>query len=258
MKSMRLLRIIGLIGIFGLFCGMATEASAKQPKTNARAYPVSTGYHKLVVSSAFEVTLCDTIRQALVTVPQSLYKQVVMEEDKGTLRIALRGKNKLRTRPKVVLPRNPNLRDVELSEAASFTADTLYGTEMKLYLTGASQFFCHLNIKEITMEFNDASQYRGTIDANNLYLNFRGSSSAEIRGRVFYKMQLKLRETSHLDAEKLEAKRIEGSMAEASHAIVWSTEWLKVPVDDASHLIYIGHPRLVECPTGAMSTVKRK
>ena len=53
-------------------------------------------------------------------------------------------------------------------------------------------------------------------------------------------------------------KRIEGRVDGASNAIVWCTDLLNVMVDNASHLTYIGHPRIVDCPAGAMSTVKKK
>lgn len=234
------------------------EVSAKGPKGDAVAYPIKGEYHKLIVSSAFDVSFSDNVKEAMVTVPERFQKQVVVELDKGVLRIAVRGKVKFKKRPTIVLPLNKKLIDIELSGAATLTTGKLECEEMAIYLTGAAKFRGDIVAKVVHIEQAGASDYRGHLSVENLFLNLSAASTMEIRGRAFFKMEVKMIEASSLDAEKFEARRIEGSLDGASNAVFWCTERMVVPVRNASHLIYIGRPLVVNCPTSDVSTVTHK
>ena len=84
------------------------------------------------------------------------------------------------------------------------------------------------------------------------------ASKAEIRGRALFQMDLHMIEASRIDAEKFEVRRIEGSLDGASKAILWCTERMSVPLKNASHITYIGHPKVVDCPISDVSTITRK
>ena len=235
-----------------------TIAATKGPKDGAIAYPINGTYSKLIVSSAFDVSFSDSVKQAMVTIPESLKKQVVVEINTDSLRILLRSKAKLKKRPTVVLPRNSHLNDIELTGAATLTAGKLECDMVKIYFTGASKFRGDIIAKEVHIEQAGASDYRGHMSVENLFVNLAAASSMEIRGRVFFKMDIKMIEASSLDAEKLEVRRIEGSLDGASNAILWCTERMVVPVRNASHITYIGRPLVVNCPTSDVSTVTHK
>lgn len=232
--------------------------SARNPKSNTRSYPISGIYHKLVVGSGFDITLSDTVKAAMVTVPAEAHKHVVVEVSDGTLRVALRDKVKLHKRPTLVLPRNDRLNDIELTDGATLSIGSMTGETIDIFLNDGAAFRGDITAKQVNIEQAGGTDYRGKIFVDNVSLNLRGASTIELRGRCLVKMDLKMREASNLDAEKLEVRRIEGSLGDASTAVVWCTERLRVPVDDASHLVYIGRPRMVDCPTGAMSSVVSK
>lgn len=237
---------------------ISAEAAEKGPKSDARAYPINGTYHKLVVSSAFDVSYSDSVKSAMVTIPEALQKQVIIEVANGTLRIALRGKSKLKKRPTVVLPRNINLNNIELSGAATLTLGKWEKETMDIYLTGAASFRGDITGKQVNIEQAGASDYRGKLFVDNVSLNLSAASKTEIRGRALIKMELHMIEASSIDAEKFEVRRIEGSLEGASNAIVWCTERMKLPLKGNSHLVYIGRPLVVDCPTSDVSTVIHK
>lgn len=234
------------------------EAAEKGPKSNTRAYPINGTYHKLVATSGFDITFSDTAKAAIVTVPESVHKQLVVEVNNGTLRLAIQGKVNLKERPTVVLPHNDQLDDIELTNGVSLNAGTIEGDQIAIYLNDGASFRGDITAKMVDIAQAGASNFYGVFYADNISLNLRGASKAELRGKCLVKMDIMLREASNLDAEKMETRRIEGSLGGASKAVVWCTERIQVPVDDASHLVYIGHPRIANCPAGAMSTVIRK
>lgn len=237
---------------------LVSPASAKGPKKETRTYPISGSYHKLIVSSAFDVTLSDSVKEALVTIPEALQKQVVVDVDGGVLRITLRGKNKLKKRPRVVLPYNPSLKNIELSGAATLDIGKIERESVDIYLTGGAKFRGDITAKTIRIEQAGASDYHGKLFVDNVSLNLSAASTAEIRGRAFFKMELSMIEASSIDAEKFEVKRIEGNLEDASSAIVWCTERMNVSLRNASRLVYIGHPLIIDCPTYDVSSLIQK
>ncbi len=233
-------------------------AAGKGPKSGSLTYPIKGEYTKLIVSSAFDVSFSDSVKEAVVTLPEAYKKQMVVDVDKGALRIALRGKVKLKKRPTVVLPHNQQLSNIELTGAATLTVDHLERNEMTIYLTGASCFRGDITAKQVNIEQAGASDYRGKLFVDNVSLNLSAASTAEIRGRALIKMDIRMIEASSIDAEKFEVKRIEGSLDGASNAIFWCTERMIVPVKNASHITYIGRPLVVNCPASDVSTVTHK
>lgn len=253
MKKISLFSLFGLLAIACLL-----TAVGKGPKTDTRAYPINGEYNKIIVSAPFDVTFSDTAKAALVTLPESFQKQVVVDVEKGTLRIAFRGNANFKKRPTVVIPRNDRIDDIELSGAASLKIGKVEEDVVKVYLTGAAHFSGSIVAKEAHIEQAGASDYKGHLAVENLFVDLSAASSLELRGRVLFKMNIKMIEASNLDAEKLEARRIEGSIDGASNAILWCTERMVVPVKNASNITYIGHPLVVNCPTSDVSTVTHK
>lgn len=235
-----------------------TLAAAKGPKTDTRAYPINGEYTKIVINAPFDVSFSDTAKAAMVTIPEDFQKQVVIQAENGTLHIAFHNKSKLKKRPVVVLPRNDRINDIELLGAATLKVGKLEHDEVRVYLAGASHFLGNIIAKDVHIEQVGASDYKGHLSVENAFVDLSAASSLELRGRALFKLTIKMIEASSLDAEKFEARRIEGSIDGASNAILWCTERMVVPVRNASHITYIGHPLVVNCPTYDISTVTHK
>ena len=249
-----------ILAILALLVGLGATAFAtgKKNKNEAFAFPIQGNYSKLIVNRGFDVSFSDSVKAAMVTIPENLKKQMIVEVYSDTLRLDFRGNVKFKKRPTIVLPRNKRLNNIELSGTAVLTAGKIEQEVTNIYLTGAAEFRGDIVGKEAHIMQEGASDYRGHMAVENLFVNIAAASSMEIRGRVFFKLDIKMIEASTLDAEKLEVRRIEGSLDGASNAIVWCTERMVVPVKNASHLIYIGRPLVVNCPTSDVSTVTHK
>lgn len=251
-------RLFPFFLVLSILALVAAAPANKGPKNDALSFPINGTYHKLIVSSAFDVTMSDSVKTAMVTIPETMKKQVVVEVENGVLRLALRGKAKLKKRPSVVLPRNHSLNDIELSGAATLTLEPMERETVNIYLTGAACFRGDITAKQVIIEQAGASDYRGKLFVENASLNLSAASKAEIRGRALFQMDLHMIEASRIDAEKFEVRRIEGSLDGASKAILWCTERMSVPLKNASHITYIGRPMTVDCPTSDVSTITRK
>ena len=245
-----------MLGLLAVAC--LISAATKGPKDGVVTYPINGEYNKIIVNAPFDVSYSDTAKAAIVTAPSDIHKQVVVEVKQGVLHILFRGDGKVKKRPTVVLPRNTHLDDVELLGAASLTAGKLEQEQTNIYLSDAASFRGNIAGKESHIVMAGAADYKGHINVENLFVDLSGAASMELRGRVFFKMDFKMIEASSLDAEKLEVRRIEGSLDGGCSAVLWCTERLVVPVKNASNLVYIGHPRVVNCPTSNVSTVTHK
>lgn len=234
--------------------------TAVAPKEKYKSIALQDNYGKLIVNAAFDVALSDTVKDIRVYAPTVAQKHLTVEQEEGTLRIAMRRdiKLKLKEKPRVLIPARNTVKYIELNGAANLSMGKIEREALEIYLTGSSRLRGSFEGKQISIEQAGASDLKAHVAVDNIFLNLSAASTAEIRGRALIKMEMNMIEASGLDAEKLEAKRIEGSMDGACHAILWCTERLHVPVTNASHLVYIGRPVVVNCPTGDVSTVTHK
>lgn len=243
-----------------LAVALTAIASGANPKTDFKSIPLKENYSQLIVSAAIDVALSDSVKDIRVYAPEVVMKHLTVEQEGGTLRIAMRRdvKLKLRERPRIVIPTRMSVNYIELRNAASLQTGKLVREMLDIYLTGASTLRGNFEGKRLTIEQAGASDVKAHVAVENIALNLSAASTMEIRGRVFFKMDVSMIEASSLDAEKLEVRRIEGSLDGASNAILWCTERMAVPVRGASHLVYIGRPLVANCPTSDVSTVVHK
>ena len=234
--------------------------TAVAPKEKYKSIALQGDYSKLIVNAAFDVALCDTVKDIRVYAPTVAQKHLAVEQEEGTLRIAMRRdiKLKLKEKPRVLIPTRHSVKYIELNGAANLSMGKIEREALEIYLTGSSRLRGSFEGKQINIEQAGASDLKAHVAVDNVFLNLTGASSTELRGRALIKMEMNMIEASSLDAEKLEAKRIEGSMDGACNAILWCTERMHVPVSNASHLVYIGRPVVVNCPVSDVSTVTHK
>lgn len=243
-----------------LAIALTAMASGASPKVVYKSIPLKENYDKLIVSASIDVTLSDSVKDIRVYAPEVVLKHLTVEQEAGTLRIAMRHdvKLKLRERPRMVIPTRMSVSYIELRNAASLQTGKLIRETLDIYLTGASTLRGNFEGKQLNVEQAGASDVKANVSVENVSLNLSAASTMEIRGRAFFKMDVRMIEASSLDAEKFEARRIEGSLDGASSAVLWCTERMHVPARNASRIIYIGRPLVVNCPAFDVSTVTHK
>lgn len=245
--------------VAAMVVAMATVGFAA-PKEKYKSIALQGDYGQLIVNAALDVVLCDTVRDIRVYAPEAVYKHLSVEQEKGTLRIAMRRDVKLKTkeRPRILVPARMSVSYIELNGAANLQMGKIQREALEVYLTGKSTLRGNFEGKQMSIEQAGASDLKAHVAVDNIFLNLSASSTTELRGRALIKMELNMIEATSLDAEKLETKRIEGAIDGGSHAILWCTERMHVPVKNASSLVYIGRPVVVNCPTSDVSTVTHK
>jgi hypothetical protein len=239
---------------------LTAMAFAAAPKEKYKSVALQGDYEQLIVNAPIDVVLTDTVRDIRIYASEAVQKHLSLTQEKGTLRIAMRRDVKLKTkeRPRILVPTRMSVKYIELNGASNLQMGKLEREALDIYLTGASTLRGKFEGKQVSIEQAGASDLKAHVAVDNVFVNISGASSTELRGRALIKMELNMIEATSLDAEKLEAKRIEGTIDGGSHAILWCTERMHVPVKNASSLVYIGRPVVVNCPTSDVSTVTHK
>ncbi len=208
-----------------------------------RTYSLTGQYHELEVSHAFSVTMSDTVTVPTVTLDSALHERLLFRIEDGTLKIGLKpGTICNMHHSTVLLPYNPDIDDIDISGASSFTALT------------------PLSAKKISIELSGASNFNGSLlqPADMVDIDLSGASTAVISGttNVF---DINISGASNLDATNLDATTVTGSLSGASMADVLCCERLKVYASGASNLTYRtvadGCTPEVNCSTSGSSTV---
>ena len=244
-------------------------------------YPVIGNYTKLDVRGAFDVVVCDTVTNAVVTTSKTSQLYVVVSVEDGVLTIKYRPHLSLRNRDaKVLLPRNENICEVELSSAATFRGD-LKGEEIEIDLSGASDFYGSLQGvnkveldlsgasnfegtiqgKEVSIDLSGASDIEGTIDADNIELEASGASTVKATGSCLDELDLDLSGSSDFLAPQMECRIVKGEMSGSSNAEFLVCESLQVSLSGSSNIVYgipSGCRPLVNCPTSGSSSVNMR
>ena len=241
-----------------VLCGLCA-ACEKDNGGITVGYPVTDNYTALDVSIAFDVVVCDTVSVAKVTVRGGEHKNVIFKVENGTLKIGF--KNSLfhwsHGPARVLLPRNSELCDVELSGASSFRGD-LQGNEVEVDLSGASDFYGNVTGSEVSIDLSGASDFEGNIDADRLDLEVSGSSSVKSAGSCTEQLDMEVSGSSNLDAFGLECRKVMGKLSGSSNARISCCESLTVSVSGSSDLYYKTlpgcHP-VVNCSTSGSSEV---
>ena len=259
---------------------MLFAACEKEKNDFTMKYPIAGDYTKLEVSHAFDVVVCDTVTEAVVTTSERLQRYVVVKVEDGVLTIKLRPNLAIHRREgKVLLPRNENLREVELSGASSFTGDlngeelevdlsgasdfmgSLHGTKVELDLSGSSNFKGMIQCQDVDIDLSGSSDVEGSIDADNIEVEASGASSVEVTGSCFDNLDLDLSGASDFFAPQMECRNVMGKMSGSSDAEFLVCESLRVSLSGSSSIIYgipVGCSPIVQCSTSGSSSVNTR
>ena len=242
-----------------VLCMMFAACEKDENNSITVNYPVIDNYTALDVSHAFDVVVCDTVSEAMVTVRGGEHKNVIFKVEKGTLKIGFKSSlfNWYHGPAKVLLPRNSALCDVELSGASSFRGD-LEGDEIELDMSGASDFFGNLLGSEVNIDLSGASSFVGDINAENIELEISGSSLVKSAGSCTGNLDMKVSGSSDVDAFGLECRSVTVRLSGSSNARIACCESLTGTVSGSSDLYYKALPGcqpVVNCSTSGGSKV---
>lgn len=226
-----------------------------------KSFDVTDNYTTLDVCDAFNVTVCDTISQVIVTIGENLMPKVVVEvADNNTLKIYLKPFTVLNDAENTVLiPYNANLHEVALSGAADFRSEfPITGDEVHVIMTGASDFNCDIEADKIEMYLSGASNIKGNVAATDLDLDMTGASDATLKGRVTT-LDIDLSGASNIKKAingskyALECDFCNGVMTGSSNAYIHCDGTIKVSLSGGSELHFTGagNPADSNCSGGS-------
>jgi hypothetical protein len=224
-------------------------------------YPITDKYTNLDVSSAFDVVVCDTVSEARVTVKGGQHKNVIFKVENGTLKIGFKSGlfNWFHGSGKVLLPRNSELCDVELSGASSFRGD-VQGDEVDVEVSGASNFYGNVTGSEVSIDFSGASDFKGNINADKIEMEISGSSKISGAGSCTEILDAEVSGSSTVDAFGLECRRVTAKVSGSSKVKISCCESITGSISGSSDLYYKALPGcnpVVNCSTSGGSEVHR-
>ena len=149
-------------------------------------FNIEGSYSRLDVSSAFKVTVTDTVDHIIVTTDKNIMPKVEVKKEGDELIISLRHMlSNHGASMEVLLPYNPDLKEVELSGAADLYTDfPMKGHTVEIDLSGASNFYGDVEAHRLEMELSGASDFYGAVNVTDLELDLSGASKANIEGRT--------------------------------------------------------------------------
>lgn len=223
-------------------------------------YSIDGQYTELKVSHAFDVTVSDDVTDAVVTAGEKLHSKIRVEVKNGTLYIGLKKNLVLgSTECTVVLPRNSQLEDLDLSGASSFKGD-IQGRDCEVDLSGASSFKGNVTGDEVSFDISGASSYIGSIMTDQMDVDLSGASTMTANGECTGTMDIEISGSSDIVGERLNTSVLTGEISGSSDVDVNVCDRIQVSISGSSTLIYglsspECHPQ-VDCHTSGSSTVR--
>lgn len=258
-------------------------------------------YKSLSVNYSFKVVMCDTVDSVVVRINEKLKNHLNVRYNKGCLEIGLNHVSGINMEDNVVcgyvyLPYNRKLNDIEingtsvfrtnlpistgsfsldLAGATQFSAPAIIANSISVDINGTSICSAKLKAKEVELELNGASRYKGCVAANNMDLDVSGISNlnaavsarkivADVSGASevtltgkTYEMDLDVSGTSSFTGSKNDAEIISGSLSGASHAVVNCSKLLDMEVSGTSSLYYNGNPT-TKIEKSSTATVRKR
>ena len=262
-----------------LLCGLCA-ACEKDTQIFTMEYPITGDYTRLEVSGAFDVVVCDTVTDAVVTTSARMQQYVVVKVEDGVLTIKFRPNLAISNKDaKVLLPSNEQLCEVDLSGSSTFVGDLLGGnveldlsgasdfngtvraTKVEMDLSGASLFKGTINSEKVVMDLSGASVMNGKIDANTIELEASGASTVKAEGSCLDSLELDLSGASDFLSPMMDCRIATGELSGSSEADFNVCESLRVTLTGSSHIVYgipSGCAPSVNCSTSGSSTVNTR
>ena len=227
-----------------------------------KAFDIEGAYTELWVEDAFSITVSDTVDQVIITAGENVMPKVKVKTNGEKLEIYLKGWAYNRGKDMtVILPYNPDLRDVSLHGASDFrSAFPLVAQKVEVDLSGSSDLYCDIEAEEVDVELSGSSNIEGNIVASNLELDMSGSSDASLTGQVAT-MEIDLSGASTIkkvivgNQYALSCNQCSGSMSGSSDAYIHCDGSIKVDLSGSSDLYYTGRASTSGCSTSGSSNI---
>ena len=248
--------------LLAAFAGLFASCSKYYGEPTTMHYSINGSYTKLVVSHAFDVTVSDDVTDAVVTVPEDLHSKLKLKVKDGTLYIGFTSSWIVtNSECTVILPRNVQLKDLELSGASTFHGDLLGGSS-DIELSGASEFYGDVTAASVDFEISGASNVNSTVVADNVDADISGASKVTFKGVCTGTMDIDVSGSSNLYASLFNTDAVIGELSGSSDADVTVCSRIAVAVSGSSHLTYgtsspSCHPTFGCTTTGSSSVSSR-
>jgi cytoskeletal protein CcmA (bactofilin family) len=222
-------------------------------------YPIAERYTALDVSDAFEVVMCDTVSEAMVSVKGGEHRNLILKVEKGTLRVGFKSSlfNWYHGAARVLLPVNSELCDVELSGASTFHGN-LRGDKVEVDLSGASDFYGNIQGREVSIDLSGSSDLSGEINADEIEMDLSGSSTVKGSGSCNGLIDMDISGSSEVNAYGLECRAAKVEVSGSSTVMISCCENIRGELSGASDLYYKAIPGCiprVNCSTSGGSEV---
>lgn len=178
----KILTLTSILTLFFLFsCTLPSGVDVTE------TFPVNSTYYYLYVSDGMIVTVSNEVDEIVITADENVMEKIKVENTSGTLRIyrkdiSLAYPNKT----EVLIPYNPNLKDVEVGMDCEFSTDYGIGVpELNSKVTAAyrGKFYGYVIAKNLDLIVKDDAEAFCAYDVENkLYLKVYDSSIAELDG----------------------------------------------------------------------------
>jgi hypothetical protein len=242
--------------------------NAQQPKNvvhdpNAQVRNVS-GFKSISVSGGISLYLSQGSTDAVaVSIEDGKgIEKIITEVKNGTLKIyvesgawnAWNWKNK---RIKAYVTAK-TIEKIEASGACSVTVtDKISSGDMKIDLSGASNFKGEVGVTSAKLEVTGASNFKGSITASgNVKLDISGASSATLSGSAS-KADVDVSGASSLKAFEFSVDNCKAEASGASSASINVKKELSAEASGASSIKYTGDPSVKNVETSGASSVKK-
>lgn len=269
-----------IVSAFLLFAFSSCSKNAGNPVT--KIFDIEGTYTQLEVHDAFDVTVSDAVTQIEVRAGENVMPYIVVEKIGDKLKIYLSKPIAFTgyTDMNVTLPYNADLTSVDLSGASIFRSEyTLEGQDVKVELSGASEFYDHIDAVEADVDLSGASSFKGDIkasdvdmdlsggsdiegdvEAHTLSVDLSGASNAKLTGLVS-KLQMDL--SGNCDIKKtvvnnrygLVCDECEGEMSGLSSVYIHCDGTIKVDLSGSSALHFTGTAYTGDCTTSGSSNI---
>ena len=248
-----------LVSIVPMLCLLCVACERDFSDSITVGYPIAERYTALDVSDAFEVVMCDTVSEAMVSVKGGEHRNLILKVEKGTLRVGFKSSlfNWYHGAARVLLPVNSELCDVELSGASTFHGD-LRGDKVEVDLSGASDFYGNIQGREVSIDLSGSSDLSGEINADEIEMDLSGSSTVKGSGSCNGLIDMDISGSSEVNAYGLECRAAKVEVSGSSTVMISCCESIKGELSGASDLYYkaiLGCIPRVNCSTSGGSEV---
>ena len=135
--------------------------------------------------------------------------------------------------------------------------DQVEASNMKVKLSGASDFKGDFEVNNLSLTISGASEYKGNLKASNLIMDISGASDVVLSGTTD-DLVLEASGASDVKLFNLVTKGAKANVSGASSADIYVTQLLKAQASGASSINYKGGATVKEISSTGASSVKFK